>query len=293
MGRRYPTQHAADAGPLAIGRGVAKTCDVLTVNYNRLMTTEARTPAKRVRAALSSAPRIPAERLGISVVRDLVDSIVSGAAKPGETLPPEALLAAEFAVSRTVIRESIKRIEEKGLVQVEQGRGTIVSPTNTWNVLDPDVLDAMIVHDDSLGILDEVVSVRALLESEMAATAASLVTDAQVEELRAALEHMRNGVNDLDAFPAGDVAFHAVIMNVAQSRLGASISRVLVGAAMESSRYRGESGNKHFNDTLNEHAAILKAISERDVEGAHEAMRHHIVVAWERRRPPVGGRSQS
>ena len=256
------------------------------------MTTDARTPSTRVRGALSKEPRIPAERLGIGVVRDLVDSIVSGSARPGETLPPEALLAAEFAVSRTVIRESIKRVEEKGLIQVEQGRGTIVSPTNNWNLLDPDVLDAMIAHDASLGILDEVVSVRALLESEMAATAASIVTDAQIEELRASLESQRASVDDLDAFPAGDVQFHATIMNVSQSRLGASISRILVAAAMESHRYRGDFGNKYFKDTLEEHAAILKAISERDVAGAHEAMRRHILVAWERRRLPVARKSQ-
>jgi DNA-binding FadR family transcriptional regulator len=235
---------------------------------------------------------MPAERLGIGVVRDLVESIVSGAAKPGETLPPEALLATEFAVSRTVIRESIKRVEEKGLIQVEQGRGTIVSPTNNWNVLDPDVLDAMIAHDDSLGILDEVVSVRALLESEMAATAASLVTDAQIDELRASLESQSKSVNDLVAFPAGDVHFHAIIMSISLSRLGASISRVLVGAAMESHRYRGDFGDKYYKDTLDEHAAILKAISERDVAGAHEAMRHHILVAWERRRPPLARKDQ-
>jgi GntR family transcriptional regulator, galactonate operon transcriptional repressor len=254
------------------------------------MTTEARTPSTRVRAALSKEPRIPAERLGISVVRDLVDSIVSGAAKPGETLPPEALLATEFAVSRTVIRESIKRLEEKGLIQVEQGRGTIVSPTNNWNLLDPDVLDAMIAHDDSLGILDEVVNVRALLESEMAAAAAAVITDAQIEELSASLEHMRASYDDLDAFPAGDVHFHSTIMNVAQSRLGASISRILVGAAMESRRYRGDIGNRYFNDTLDEHAAILDAISAHDEAGAHEAMRRHILVAWDRRRPPAADR---
>jgi DNA-binding FadR family transcriptional regulator len=257
------------------------------------MTTDSRTPPTRVRAALSKEPRLPAERLGIGVVRDLVDSIVSGAAKPGETLPPEALLAAEFAVSRTVIRESIKRVEEKGLIQVEQGRGTIVSPTNNWNMLDPDVLDAMIAHDDSLGILDEVVSVRAGLEAEMAAAAAMIATDSQLEELRASLDHMRDCVDDLVAFPAGDVLFHAVIMNISQSRLGASISRVLVTAAMESHRYWGDIGNKYFNETLSEHAGILKAISEHDVAEAQEAMRRHILVAWERRRLPVARQTRS
>jgi GntR family galactonate operon transcriptional repressor len=256
------------------------------------MTTEARTPPVRVRGALSKQPRIPAERLGISVVRDLVESIVSGAANPGETLPPEALLATEFAVSRTVIRESIKRLEEKGLIQVEQGRGTIVSPTNNWNILDPDVLDAMILHDDSLGILDEVVSVRALLEAEMSAAAASVATDAQLEELRASFDHMQDHVEDAIEFPAGDMHFHAIIMDISQSRLGASISRILVDAAMESRRYRADIGTRYFPDTLTEHAEILKAISEHDVPGAQEAMRRHILVAWERRRLPVARRTQ-
>jgi len=255
------------------------------------MTTEPRTPPTRVRGALSKERRIPAERLGIAVVRDLVDSIVSGAAKPGETLPPEALLAEEFAVSRTVIRESIKRVEEKGLIQVEQGRGTIIAATSGWNLLDPDVLDAMIAHDDSLGILDEVVSVRALLESEMSATAAGIVTDSQVDELRASLDRMREAVDDLVAFPAGDKQFHEVIMGIAESRLGASISRILVGAAMESHRYRGDIGNKYFNDTLDEHAEILEAISGRNPDAAAEAMRRHILVAWERRRLPVSRRA--
>ena len=250
------------------------------------MTTDARTPPVKMRTSLSKEPRIPAERLGISVVRDLVESIVSGVAKPGETLPPEALLAAEFAVSRTVIRESIKRVEEKGLIQVEQGRGTIVSATDNWNMLDPVVLDALIAHDDSLGILDEVVSVRAVLEAEMSATAAAVATEAQVEELRESYERMRSCVDDVVAFPAGDMHFHAVIMNISQSRLAASTSRILVGAAMESRRYRADIGNKYFNDTLAEHEQILGAIARHDIAGAQEAMRQHIMVAWERRRLP-------
>jgi DNA-binding FadR family transcriptional regulator len=225
--------------------------------------------------------------LGITVVRDLVDSIVSGAAKPGETLPPEALLAAEFAVSRTVIRESIKRVEEKGLIQVEQGRGTIVSTPNGWNLLDPDVLDAMIAHDDSLGILDEVVSVRALLESEMSGNAAAIVSVVQSAELLRSHEYMRECIDDPAAFAAADVLFHGVIMDISQSRLGSSISRVLVAAAMESRRYWGDVGSKFFSETLDEHQAILQAISAGDIAGAQATMRHHILVAWERRRLPV------
>src|SRR3954469_11529726 len=79
----------------------------------------------------------PSPRLGVAVVHDLVTIIVSGEVAPGDSLPPEERLAQHFGVSRTVIRESVKRIEEKGLVTVAPGRGTQVQPSGSWNMLDP------------------------------------------------------------------------------------------------------------------------------------------------------------
>src|SRR5664279_3178623 len=114
------------------------------------------------------APRIPAARLGVAVVSDLVAMIVTGEFEEGELLPPEQQLCEFFGVSRTVLRESIKRLEEKGLVVVAQGRGTQVTRSGAWNMLDPIVLSALIDHDDSLGILDELTVVRASLEASMA-----------------------------------------------------------------------------------------------------------------------------
>src|SRR6187431_2789588 len=103
-----------------------------------------------------SVVRVRAANLGVAVVRDLVKAIVTGTVAPGDVLPPEGTLSKQFAVSRTVIRESVKRVEEKGLVTVSQGRGTIVNPPTMWNVLDPDVLSALVDHDESLEVLDEI-----------------------------------------------------------------------------------------------------------------------------------------
>src|SRR3954454_1949281 len=120
-----------------------------------------------------SVVRVRAAHLGVAVVRDLVQAIVTGSVAPGEILPPEATLSQRFAVSRTVIRESVKRIDEKGLVTVSQGRGTIVNPPRRWNVLDPYVLSALVDNDESLVVLDELAVVRASLEAAMARAAAS------------------------------------------------------------------------------------------------------------------------
>src|SRR3954453_14076566 len=74
------------------------------------------------------APRTPAARLGVAVVVDLVSAIVTGGLRPGEGLPPRGTPSQQVGGSRTVIRESVKRVEEKGLLTVAQGRGTSVNP---------------------------------------------------------------------------------------------------------------------------------------------------------------------
>ncbi|GAB3960229.1 hypothetical protein GCM10027614_81540 [Micromonospora vulcania] len=113
--------------------------------------------------------------LGVAVVEDLVDAVVSGKLRPGESLPPEGPLSEQFGVSRTVIRESVKRVEEKGLVTIARGRGTQVRSMTSWNLLDRVVLTSLIKHDETLGILDELSVVRAQLESVMAAEARARV----------------------------------------------------------------------------------------------------------------------
>ncbi|MDO9396160.1 MAG: GntR family transcriptional regulator, partial [Herbiconiux sp.] len=152
--------------------------------------------------------RAPAARLGVVVVHDLVSAIVTGSVKPGEPLPPEGELVSAFGVSRTVIRESVKRLEEKGMVTVAQGRGTIVTPPSEWNLLDRVVISTMIEHDETLGILDELAQVRGDLESSMTAAAASRRTEADIETLRTALQVQRDAYGDLDRFQTLDRAFH-------------------------------------------------------------------------------------
>lgn len=240
---------------------------------------------------LAREKRQPAERLGVAVVDDLVESIVIGEVGPGDSLPPEGPLSIEFGVSRTVIRESIKRVEEKGLVRVEQGRGTRVTPMSEWNILDPVVLSAMVAHDDSLGILDEVVTVRSAIESEIAGRLAVIVTDGQLDRLRACQQTMENNVEDIPAFRSADVKFHSLVMEFSGSRLGASIARVLVREAMRSDRYHGHPGSSAHVATLAEHARVIEALASRAPVVAKEAMREHIEVAWERRRTPPAARA--
>lgn len=224
--------------------------------------------------------------LGVAVVEELVDAIVSGRLQAGESLPPEGPLSEQFGVSRTVIRESVKRVEEKGLVDIARGRGTVVRPMTAWNALDQVVLTALIKHDETLGILDELSIVRAQLESVMAAEAARLRSDGQLELLDRALERMRETVDDEVAFRAADVMFHETVMSLSGNRLASSIARSLMERALESSRYHGVDSPDAFALTLREHEAIHAAISGQDPVRAQDAMNGHILEAWRRRQLP-------
>lgn len=230
--------------------------------------------------------RLPTERLGVAVVAELVELIVTGQLKEGDLLPPEAPLSEHFGVSRTVLRESVKRLEEKGLVIVSQGRGTQVQAPGYWNMLDPVVLSALIDNDESLGVLDELTVVRASLESAMAATVARSRTAEELRRLQNALTAMRESESETDSFRQADVVFHYALMEISGNRLAENIAKHLYKRAVGSSRYQGINPPDAVALTLDEHAAIVDAIAGGNAAAAEKAMHDHIHGSWERRRLP-------
>lgn len=211
--------------------------------------------------------------------------VVTGAMAAGDYLPPEPALCDEFGVSRTVIRESIKRMQEKGLVIVAQGRGTQVRPFTEWNVLDPLVFDALVRHDESLGVLDEVSVVRASLEGVMASEVAEAGNSAALETIEGHLEAMRaHTVHDEAAFLESDLAFHLAVMAASKNQIAGTIARSLFVRARQSARYNGNTPDDHVQSTLAEHELIFAAIQRGDAAAARVAMEEHILGSWRRRR---------
>jgi DNA-binding FadR family transcriptional regulator len=247
------------------------------------MTQEA-SARRRSNQILSVDARMPA-KLGVAVVEGLVNVIVSGELSPGDSLPPELPLSQQFGVSRTVLRESVKRLEEKGLVKVVQGRGTVVQPTSAWTMMDRVVLRSLIAHDKTLGVLDELSIVRARLEAAMAGEAARVRTAAELEVLLEILQTMRTTVDSSTEFHAADVSFHETVMSISGNRLAESIARVLYERARDSARYLGAVSPTLMHQTLREHTAIFDAIEAGDADLTERAMDAHISDSWQRRRP--------
>lgn len=234
-----------------------------------------------------SARRTPPARLGVAVVHDLVTAVVNGEVAPGNTLPPEEKLAQHFGVSRTVIRESVKRVEEKGLISVAPGRGTTVQPTTSWNILDPVVLSVMLENDDALGVLDELAVIRGSLEGEMSAETARRRSEEELNLVLDALTAMEESLDDGEAFPQADVDFHFLVMTLSGNQLASNITKILFQRARGSSRFTGIQSEDAHALTLEEHRRVYEAIAAGDAEAAQDAMRAHIIDSWQRRRLPT------
>ncbi len=241
----------------------------------------------RVGAPPSSARRAPTARLGVAVVQGLVESIVTGDIPPRGVLPPEDKLSERFAVSRTVIRESVKRVEEKGLISVVPGRGTIAEPKTKWNILDPVVLTSFLEHDSSLGVLDEIATIRGSLEGIMSAATARHRSAEQLARITAALDRMGDSLADPEAFQNADADFHFVVMELSGNELARGVTQILFSRARQSARFVGNQTVTEFRQTLQEHRRVYDAIAAGDAATAESAMRAHIADSWQRRRFPT------
>jgi DNA-binding FadR family transcriptional regulator len=243
-----------------------------------------------VQPYIGSASPLPAwtqrpANLASAMAAELVERIVRGIHPPGSPLPPEPALCEAFSVSRTVVREAVKMLQEKGLVQVRQGSGTTVTPAAMWNMLDELVLGASIAEDESVGILDDLVVTRRLLESDMAHVAARLATPEVHERLRALVDRMDELVDDHLTYAEHDRAFHDVIMQTSGNRIARAVVRALESQVINTARYMGRPQRELCVASNRGHRRIYERIAAQDPNGAAEAVFTHITEAWLVRRP--------
>ena len=224
-------------------------------------------------AELSRAPR-----LSDRVVESMRSEIVSRGLAPGTQLPSERELVEQFGVSRTVIREAIGALSGMGLVEVRSGSGLQVAAADestaskslSWYIRGGG-FDYPKVHE-----------VRSMVEVEMAALAAQRRTDDHMTTLAAAHEHFGHELTvGVDAAAIADVEFHEAIARATGNELFSVLLGSIADALVEIRKelLGGENADETLargQETLEQHAAILKAIGAQDADGARLAMRTHL-----------------
>jgi GntR family transcriptional repressor for pyruvate dehydrogenase complex len=148
---------------------------------------------------------VQTSRLYEQIVRQIEGSILSGALKTGDQLPPERELAQQFGVSRTAVREAVKTLREKGLVEAYSGRGTFVTDGTSHAIRQS--LDLMLRIGQPNGSA-HLAEVREILEPEIAALAAARAEEQHLATMREAVAVMDRARQDPDAFIEADLDLH-------------------------------------------------------------------------------------
>jgi len=211
-------------------------------------------------------------RLYEQIVQQIEDSIVKGDLKAGDQLPAERDLAQRFGVSRTAVREAVKALREKGLVEAYSGRGTFITDGTTQAVRQSFDLMAKIGQPEGSTHLAEL---RAILEPEIAAMAATRIQEPELATMRDAVAAMDRAGKNPDTYIEADLDFHLALAEGAANPLILSLLDSIVGLLRQQRlrifRVPGgpERGQIH-------HKRILEAIERRDAESARETMRAHL-----------------
>lgn len=213
------------------------------------------------------------------VVRELGVRIVGGAIAPGDSLPIEDELGPELGVSRSVLREAIKVLAGKGLVEVRPKTGTRVRPRRSWHLLDPEVVRWQFERLSAADDLVELSEVRAVVEPSAARLAARRRTDADIADIEAHCKRMESAVAEPMAYRTAELDFHAAVVdashNTMLSHMGAVI-RVALSSVPSNGGARAPQGTAGQR-------AVLDAIDRRDPAAAEKGMRELI----DRQRPPA------
>ena len=215
---------------------------------------------------------IQTARLYEQIVEQIEQSILRGVLKPGDQLPAERELAQKFGVSRTAVREAVRTLHEKGLVEAYAGRGTFITNGTSQVIRQSLSLMAKIGQPNGSTDLSEL---RSILEPEIAALAAIRAEGQHVAAMREAIALMDQSRQDPEAFIEADLDFHLALTESVANPIILSLVDSIVGLLREQ-RLRifqvdggPERGQYH-------HKLILKAIEERDPARARLAMMAHL-----------------
>ncbi|WP_341889880.1 FadR/GntR family transcriptional regulator [Variovorax sp. YR752] len=227
--------------------------------------------------------------LALGLVEALGERIRDGRLAPGDKLPTEAAVMAEFGVSRTVVREAISKLQAGGLVETRHGIGTFVVGVGDGSVFR--------IEPHQLGTLRDVIAVLELrigIESEAAGLAAQRRSEANLAAMRAALDDFAAAVEEGRDAVSADFQFHGEIARATQNEHFAGLmatlgAQIIPRARLEPAAAADPQRQAYLRRVNAEHESIYDAIAAQDADAARAAMRTHLANSRERRRRAFAG----
>ena len=219
--------------------------------------------------------------LASQVCREIGRRIVAGLFPEGQFIDDENKLCERFNVSKSVVREAVKILVSKGLLEVRRGNGTRVRQRSSWNLLDDDVLAWHQGAEPKPDFLRKLIDVRLMVEPNAAFWAAGAATNEQINEIGKSHNDMEDA-ESIQEYVVADAKFHRAVLRGANNELLTAMEGVIFSALLSSIKITNNDPIDNRERSLPLHFEILKAIKIRDRESAEFAMRAHMADTYER-----------
>jgi DNA-binding FadR family transcriptional regulator len=212
------------------------------------------------------------------VAEQLLELVLDGTFPVGGALPSESELAQRFGVSRLTVREAIRSLVPTRVIDVQQGRSSLVNPTSRWSPLDGRLLLARSrVDGDPLLLPRRLLEARRAVEVAIVELAALRRTEAQLNRLRRLHQEMVDGHSRGDAIASAeaDFAFHAALFEAADNVFLQALFEPLT-SVLRAMRQETSAVPEFRSHAVDRHAAILRAVEAGDPQAARAAMEAHL-----------------
>jgi DNA-binding FadR family transcriptional regulator len=204
------------------------------------------------------------------VVNELGRRVVGGGYAAGALLPNEDQLCQELQVSRTALREAVKVLAAKGLLEPRPRIGTRVRPRDLWNLLDPDILAWRCATGADAEFLRHLAELREIIEPAAASLAATSRSEAQLKIIADALNAMRVAPS-IAQWVEADLAFHTAVLRATNNPLLMPLAAI-IGSALESLLAFSARSADDFKRGLPDHQKVYDAIESSDAQSALHRM---------------------
>ena len=215
---------------------------------------------------------IQTERLYQQIVEQIEHRFVSGELKVGDKLPSERELAEQFGVSRIAVREAVKALREKGLVEIRAGRGTFIT-NGTEGVVRHSI--GLLMKFEAVGASPNLVEVREIMEPEIAALAATRITEEQVITMTRAVGVMDMALDNVEVFVEADLDFHLALAQATQNPIIPILMNSIIDMLREQRKRIALVGGGLVRGQYH-HKKILDAVMRHDPKTARSAMQQHL-----------------
>ncbi|MDL2258183.1 FadR family transcriptional regulator [Eubacteriales bacterium OttesenSCG-928-K08] len=221
---------------------------------------------------------IVTRRASEAIYEQIRDKILSGEIKPSDKLPSERKLIDMFQRSRPTIRESLRMLENSGLIKIIPGSGgAIVSEISTESIEHP--LENMIAIQQISS--EELFEFRTMIEVTYCGWAAQRRTEEDLERLKNILEQSSNLTANTDHFLAMDQKFHSVLAQASKNKLSGIVDNVL-SKIFHEALYQSITSKSpqeqiaECHNILNTHREVLEAVESGDEEAAQSCILNHL-----------------